>query len=121
MEILYIIGGLVLLFIVWTAIGTARKMRATDHIAGNLSPQAKQQFIFWDTEYNKSLALGRARDAKINRAKSLVVAATNTPISDMVSGNLPLLCQPGHIDGLPDEELDELLERLSEIQPGSIG
>ena len=53
METLYIIGGLVLLFIIWITIGTVRKMRATDQIAGTLSPQAKQQFIFWDKEYTR--------------------------------------------------------------------
>jgi len=51
METLYIISGIVLLFIIWTAIGAGRKIRATKQIAGALSPQAQRQFIFWDTEY----------------------------------------------------------------------
>lgn len=121
MEIFYIIGGFVLLFIIWTAIGTAKKMRVTNQVAEALSPQAQKQFIFWDTEYNKALTLGRDRDAKVNRAKALVVAATNAPILDSVSGSSPLLCQPGYIDGLPDEELDELIEGLNDVPSGSMG
>jgi len=96
-------------------------MRATNKVAGSLSPQAQQQFIFWDTEYNRAIALGRDRDAKVNRVKALVVAATDSPILASVSGSAPLLCQPGHIDGLPDEELDELIKRLSDLPPGDLG
>lgn len=117
MTILYIIGGFIFILIIWTVIGTARRMRDVNKTAAALSPAARQQFIHWDTQYNKALTLGKDRDAKLHRARALVVAATNTPISDLVSGNVPILCQPGHIDGLSDGELDELIDGLQKAPP----
>ena len=110
MEIFYIIGGLIFLFIVWCAVGAFSKIRRSNKVAGSLCPEAAEQFLFWDTESNKASTLGRERDAKVNRAKAVVVAATNCPICHTASGSFPLLCQPGYIETLSESDLDDLIK-----------
>jgi hypothetical protein len=114
MTYLYILLTLVVLFVVWCAIGAASKIRASNAVATSLKPDAAAQFLYWDSESNKASAMGRDREARVCKAKSLVVAATNCPISNTVNGGVPLACQPGHLDHLPDSELDDLIASLTE-------
>ena len=79
-----------------------------------LSPEVQQELSSWNAEYDSAISEGRVRESKVSRAKALVVAATNSPILKMVSGSSPLVCQPGYIENLTDDELDGLIENLSD-------
>ena len=80
-----------------------------------LSPEVQQELSSWNAEYDRAIADGRGRESKVSRAKALVVVATNSPILMMVSGSSPLICQPGYIESLTEDKLDDLIESLSEI------
>jgi hypothetical protein len=88
------------------------QMPPNNQTAATLSPESSQQFIDWDTASNEASALGDDRTALVCRAKALVVSATDRPISDTVNGSLPLVCQPGHIDRLSDDELNALIASI---------
>jgi hypothetical protein len=88
------------------------QMPRNQQTAATLSPESSRHFIHWDTASNEASALGDDRAALVCRAKALVVLATNHPISDTVNGSLPLVCQPGHIDRLSDDELNALITSI---------
>lgn len=112
---------LLILFIVQTVLSTRRRLKSVDAAAKTLSPQAGAQFIHWRTAYEKAFALGGdCREANINKAKMLVVLATGQPISNFVSGSVPLVCQPNHIEAMSDGELKELIEQLEAQNPHKV-
>jgi len=111
-TLLCVIGALILLFLIWTAIGTFSGLQRANKTAAALSPEAADQYHFWNTQFNKATALGNEREAKINHAKALSVAAANCPILDMGNSRFPLVCQPGYIDSLSEAELDEHISKL---------
>ena len=112
---------LLIFFVVKSVLGARRRLKSVDAVAQSLSPQARAQFIHWRTAYDKAYALGGdCREAQVNKAKMLVVLATGQPISDFVSGSVPLVCQPNHIEGMPDEELKKLIEQLEAQNPHKV-
>ena len=80
--------------------------------APTLSPESARQFSHWDTASNEAAALGDYRTSLVCQAKAHVVSVTNRPISNTVNGNLPLVCQPRHIDRLSNDELNALIASI---------
>jgi hypothetical protein len=112
---------LLIFFVVKSVLGARSRLKTVDSVAQSLSPQAGAQFIQWKTDYDKAYALGGdCREARVNKAKMLVVLATGQPISSFVSGSVPLVCQPNHIEGMPDEDLKKLIEGLEAQNPHKV-
>ncbi len=109
---------LLIFFIVKSVLGAKRRLKSVDAVAQSLSPEATAQFIHWRTAYDKAYALGGdCREARVNKAKMLAVLATGQPISNFVSGSVPLVCQPNHIEGMSEEELMKLIEMFEPQNP----
>ena len=112
---------LLIFFVVKSVLGARRRLKSVDAVAQSLSPEATAQFIQWRTAYDKAYALGGdCREASVNKAKMLVVLATGQPISNFVSGSIPLVCQPNHIEGMADEDLKKLIEVFEAQNPHKV-
>lgn len=113
MPFVYAFIGIVALFLLWTAVGTIRRLNAVKRAVADLPPKAGQQFQFWNDQYHRAYALeGYRREARVSRAKMLVVLCSGQPIGETSSGEVGLLLQPGYVETLPDNELDGLIEEL---------
>lgn len=89
-------------------------MKTLDHHKAvlALTPAAHRQFIQCYEAANLALEQGRHREFQIFKAKALVLATMNCPLRGLGRGLGADLGEPGHIEGLSEEDLAELIASL---------
>jgi hypothetical protein len=79
-----------------------------------MSLETRAYVKHWEKESEESLLRGDTRSALEAKAKAMAIEATGCPIPSTVSsGQTPLICCHGHIEGLTDDELNELIANLT--------
>lgn len=115
--ILWLLGHLVpLLIMVLICVMVAVVVfRGLFHLLGwsvtGLSPLASQQISSFRAARRQASAKGELREAKVCQAKELVVYTTGLPMPSVADASYPQISQPGHLESLTDQELDELIAR----------
>ena len=113
-TLLPIIVGVFMLFF-WLMLGAVKKLRTLNRRAAELSPEAAHQMSAFNHSYNKAYTLGKEREWRVFKALELVVYTAGSPILYSFDSSYPLLNQPGHVEGMTEAELDDLIETLEAI------